>query len=55
MTAVLSEPLLDSQVSVRGEPPTGFPVVVVQRYRSSPTRITTPSSKTIPSGRHITP
>jgi sarcosine oxidase subunit gamma len=26
VTAVLSEPLLDSQVSVRGEPPTGFPV-----------------------------
>jgi sarcosine oxidase subunit gamma len=26
VTAVLSEPLLDAQVSVRGEPPTGFPV-----------------------------
>ena len=31
-----------------------LPVVVVQRKRCSPTRITTPSSKTIPSGLHIT-
>jgi sarcosine oxidase subunit gamma len=26
VTAVLSEPVLDAQVSVRGEPPAGFPV-----------------------------
>lgn len=32
-----------------------LPVVVVMRYRSSPTRITVPSSITMPSTPHITP
>jgi hypothetical protein len=31
-----------------------FPVVVVQTKRSSATRMTTPSSNTIPSARHMT-
>ncbi len=43
-----------SHSSMWSSTPAALPVVVVQRYRSSPTRITTPSSKTMPSALHIT-
>jgi hypothetical protein len=32
-----------------------LPVVVVMRYRSSASRLVTPSSKTMPSARHMSP
>ena len=44
-----------SHSSIHASTGAALPVVVVQTNRSSPTRITTPSSKTIPSGLHITP
>ena len=42
-----------SHSSMWSSTPAALPVVVVQRKRCSPTRITTPSSNTIPSGLHM--
>jgi hypothetical protein len=44
-----------SHSSIQSRTAAALPVVVVSRNRSSARRITVPSSKTIPSGRHITP
>ena len=44
-----------SHSSIHASTGAALPVVVVQTKRSSPTRMTTPSSSTIPSALHMTP
>ena len=44
-----------SHSSIQSSTAAALPVVVVTRKRSSARRMTVPSSKTMPSGRHITP